>query len=79
MLAGEPDTPPWTKLSDDGERATFYAGAPTIELYRTETGNYRDNLAVERAAAVGGAAPDRRRAALHAARASPPIRPRAKA
>ena len=23
VLAGVPDTPPWTKLSDDGERATF--------------------------------------------------------
>ena len=24
ILAGAPDTPPWTKLTDDGERATFY-------------------------------------------------------
>ena len=43
-LAGAPDTVPWTKLSDDGERATFFAGTAEIELYRTETGNYRDNL-----------------------------------
>lgn len=43
-LAGVPDTPVWTKLADDGERATFYAGAAEIELHRTETGNYRDNL-----------------------------------
>ena len=43
-LAGAPDTSPWTKLSDDGERATFFAGTGEIELYRTETGNYRDNL-----------------------------------
>ena len=34
----------WTKLSDDGERATFSAGAATIELHRTETTNYRGNL-----------------------------------
>ena len=45
VLTGVPDTPPWSKLSDDGERATFYAGAATIELHRTETTNYRDNLA----------------------------------
>lgn len=44
VLAGVPDTPPWSTLSDDGERATFYAGAANIELYRTETGNYRDNI-----------------------------------
>jgi hypothetical protein len=47
VLAGAPETPPWTKLSDDGERATFYAGSTEIELYRTETANYRDNLRLE--------------------------------
>ena len=46
-LAGVPDTPAWTKLSDDGERATFYVGAADIELYRSEAGNYRENLLVE--------------------------------
>ena len=45
VLAGQPDTPPWTLLADDGERATFYAGPATVELHRTETANYRDNLA----------------------------------
>jgi len=45
VLAGEPETPSWTRLSDDGTRARFYAGAAEIELYRSETGNYRDNLA----------------------------------
>jgi hypothetical protein len=44
VLAGQPDTAPWTKLSDDGERATFYAGTATVELHRTETSFYRDNL-----------------------------------
>jgi hypothetical protein len=43
-LIGSPATPPWTKLSDDGERATFFAGTATIELHRTETANYRGNL-----------------------------------
>jgi len=47
VLAGVPDTPPGTKLSDDGERATFYAGATDIELYRTETANYRANLQLD--------------------------------
>jgi hypothetical protein len=45
VLAGVPDTPLWSKLSDDGERATFYAGPAEIELHRTETTNYRANLA----------------------------------
>jgi hypothetical protein len=45
VLTGIPDTPVWTKLSDDGERATFYAGAAEIELHRSETANYRTNLA----------------------------------
>jgi hypothetical protein len=45
VLAGQPDTPPWTALTDDGERATFYAGPATVELHRTETASYRDNLA----------------------------------
>jgi hypothetical protein len=47
VLTGVPDTPAWTKLSDNGERAMFYAGAAQIELYRTETANYRDNLRLE--------------------------------
>jgi hypothetical protein len=45
VLIGVPDTPAWTRLSDDGARATFYAGAADVELHRTETSNYRDNLA----------------------------------
>ena len=45
VLAGEPATVPWTKLSDDGERASFYAGPARVELHPSETGNYRDNLA----------------------------------
>lgn len=47
VLAGVPEAPPWTKLSDDGERATFYAGSAQVDLYRTETTNYRDNLRLE--------------------------------
>jgi Protein of unknown function (DUF3305) len=44
VLAGQPDTAAWTVLSEKGEGALFYAGAVDIELHRTETGNYRDNL-----------------------------------
>jgi hypothetical protein len=44
VLVGAPDTPPWTKLSDDGERVTFFVGAGTIDLYRTETTYYLSNL-----------------------------------
>jgi hypothetical protein len=45
VLVGVPEAAPWTRLSDDGARASFYAGAAEIALYRTETANYRDNLA----------------------------------
>lgn len=44
VLAGMPEAPAWTKLSDDGDRAQFYAGAAEVELHRTETTNYRENL-----------------------------------
>ena len=45
VLGGLPDADPWTRLSGDEDIDTFYAGAAEIELYRTETANYRDNLA----------------------------------
>jgi hypothetical protein len=44
VLGGIPDAAPWTVLLSEGEASTFYAGAAEIELYRSETGNYRDNL-----------------------------------
>lgn len=44
VLAGQPDTAVWTKLSDSGDRATFYAGPAMVGLYPSETSNYRDNL-----------------------------------
>jgi len=46
VLAGEPATAPWTKLSGDEERASFYAGSAEVELYTSDTGSYRDNLAM---------------------------------
>jgi hypothetical protein len=45
VLAGQPDTPPWTRIAEADGRVTFYAGPAQIELYRAETTNYRDNLA----------------------------------
>jgi uncharacterized protein DUF3305 len=45
VLTGVPETAPWTQVSQTPEVTTFYAGATEIALYRTETGNYRDNLA----------------------------------
>jgi hypothetical protein len=47
VLVGSPAASPWTPLSQDRESATFFAGAADIELHRTETGNYRDNLGSE--------------------------------
>jgi hypothetical protein len=44
-LPGCPDAAPWTVVSIDAGIATFYAGSTEIALYRTESGNYRDNLA----------------------------------
>jgi hypothetical protein len=44
VLPGAPDTAPWTKLSGDAERATFYAGRADISLHTAETSAYRDNL-----------------------------------
>jgi len=46
-FSGAPGAPNWTTLSDDGERATFFVGTADIELYRSEAGNYRENLLVE--------------------------------
>jgi hypothetical protein len=45
ILPGQPDTRPWTVLSAEGDRTSFYAGSAELALYRSETGYYRDNLA----------------------------------
>jgi Protein of unknown function (DUF3305) len=45
VLAGVPDAAPWTPLPGASGAETFYAGATEVELYRSETTNYRDNLA----------------------------------
>lgn len=45
VLAGVPATAAWTAITEDAEATRFYAGARDIELFRSETTNYRDNLA----------------------------------
>jgi hypothetical protein len=45
VFAGTPEAAPWTPLHADGEVTLFYAGEAVIELHRTETTNYRENLA----------------------------------
>jgi uncharacterized protein DUF3305 len=45
VLPGQPDAAPWTVLSNDGDRTSFYAGACEIALHRSVSGHYRDNLA----------------------------------
>ena len=44
LFSGLPDANPWTQLATEGETVSFYAGPADIELYRTETENYRSNL-----------------------------------
>jgi hypothetical protein len=46
VLAGMPEAKPWTLLNkSQDDAATFYAGPAEVALYRSETSNYRDNLA----------------------------------
>jgi Protein of unknown function (DUF3305) len=45
VLAGVPAAAPWTTIGAEENLTTFYAGDAVIELHRTETANYRDNLA----------------------------------
>jgi Protein of unknown function (DUF3305) len=45
VLVGMPSAAPWTVLNEGQEATLFYAGAATIELHRTETTYYRNNLA----------------------------------
>ena len=45
ILDEVPATAPWTVLSRDADATLYYAGAATIDLFGSETANYRDNLA----------------------------------
>jgi hypothetical protein len=45
VFVGTPSAAPWTALASESQTTLFYAGQAVIELHRTETTNYRDNLA----------------------------------
>ncbi|MCI0651214.1 MAG: DUF3305 domain-containing protein [Planctomycetes bacterium] len=45
VLLEVPDTAPWTKLSEEGAVARFYAGPATITLVPSESESYLYNLA----------------------------------
>ena len=44
VLVGTPSAVAWTRIGEKGDATTFYAGEAAIELHRTETANYRQNL-----------------------------------
>src|SRR5258708_33992389 len=44
VFAGIASAALWRLLEADAETALFFAGEAVIELHRTETNNYRDNL-----------------------------------
>jgi hypothetical protein len=45
VLSGKPSAEPWTVLDEQAGSVLFYAGEAVIELHRTESTYYRDNLA----------------------------------
>ena len=45
VFVGAPSAAPWTPLDTEAEVTLFFAGEAVIELRRTETTNYRENLA----------------------------------
>ena len=47
VFVGTPSAAPWTPLDTELETALFYAGQAVIELHRTESTYYRDNLACD--------------------------------
>jgi hypothetical protein len=45
VLAGLPEAAAWTPLAGEGDAMRFYAGAAEVACFRSETDNYRRNLA----------------------------------
>jgi hypothetical protein len=45
VLPDEPEMTPWTVMREQEGTTLFYAGSATVDLYRSETARYRDNLA----------------------------------
>lgn len=45
VLPDEPELTPWTVIREQAGTTLFYAGSAMVDLYRSETARYRDNLA----------------------------------
>ncbi|HEV7878766.1 DUF3305 domain-containing protein [Bradyrhizobium sp.] len=45
VLDAVPATAPWTELSRETDATIYYAGSASIDLFSSDTANYRDNLA----------------------------------
>jgi Protein of unknown function (DUF3305) len=45
VLEDVPATAPWTVLPSEADATIYYAGAASIDLFSSDTANYRDNLA----------------------------------
>ena len=45
VLPDEPEMTPWTVMREQEGTTLFYAGSATVDLYRSETERYGDNLA----------------------------------
>jgi Protein of unknown function (DUF3305) len=44
ILPDAPDMPAWSVLREEDDTVLFYAGSRTVDLHRSETARYRDNL-----------------------------------
>ena len=44
VLPDEPEMKPWTVLREQDDAALYYAGSAAIDLYRSETARYRENI-----------------------------------
>ncbi len=45
ILDEVPATAPWSVLSTEADATLYYAGSASIDLFSSDTANYRDNLA----------------------------------
>jgi hypothetical protein len=45
VLPDEPEMASWTVLREQNETTLYYAGRAAVELYRSETARYRENMA----------------------------------
>src|SRR6202521_440424 len=45
VLDEVPATAPWSVLSTEADATIYYAGSASIDLFSSDTANYRDNLA----------------------------------